>query len=215
MVAAPHGLSHAPGWLHGQDPEVLERAAEAFGLSRDALGLLSTLKSLGAVLDQLEATTWASVGLTAAQGWVLAHLVLIGPCSQGVLAGRLMVTPSSISQVTTRLEHAGLVARRGAPGDRRLRSLVATPAARSHVLAVVPQVRDVLETAEAALGPDGARHLLRQLATLHDSLLGTHSGEGPERTPLRSAAVSGSEEHPLPSECGGGHRADGDVADDG
>jgi|GEM_PF-2018794 DNA-binding MarR family transcriptional regulator len=201
MVAAPHDLFQTPGWLHGQEPEVLERAAQAFGLSRDALALLSTLKSLGAVLDHLEALAWASVGLTPAQGWVLAHLVLIGPCPQGVLAGRLMVTPSSISQVTTRLEDAGLLARRGDPNDRRLRSLVATPAARSHVRAVVPQVRDILETAEEALGPDGARHLLRQLATLHDSLLGARTDEPGERQRRldRSSGVPPS--HP-PAACG-------------
>lgn len=163
--------------MHGQDPEVLERAADAFGLSPDTLGLLSTLKSLGAVLDQFEATAWASVGLTPAQGWVLAHLVLIGPCSQRVLAERLMVTPSSISQVTTRLENAGLLARRGDPGDARLRFLVATAAARRHVRAVVPQVRDLLEAAEAALETDGVSWLLGQLATLHDSLLAARSEE--------------------------------------
>lgn len=157
---------------------MLERAADAFGLARDTLGLLSTLKSLGAILDQLEATTWASVGLTPAQGWILAQLALIGPCSQRVLAQRLMVTPSSISQVTTRLEQAELLARQGDPSDRRRWLLVATPAARRHVRAVVPQVRHILESAEAALGTDGVRRLLDHLATLHDALLDAHS-EGP------------------------------------
>jgi len=167
---------------------VLERAADAFGLSRDTLGLLSTLKSLGAVLGHFEATAWASVGLTPAQGWVLSQLVLIGPCAQRVLAERLMVTPSSISQVTSRLEDAELLARRGDPSDRRLRLLVATPAARRHVRAVVPQVRDILETAEAALGTAGVHRLLAHLATLHDSLLGVGS------EPPVTDALSGSRE---------------------
>lgn len=151
---------------------MLERAADAFGLSLDALRLLSTLKSLGAVLDQLEATVWAAVGLTPAQGWVLAQLVLIGPCPQHVLAERLMVTPSSISQVVSRLEQAGLVTRRADRGDRRVRELAATAAARRRVDAVAPEVRAALATAEAALGPGQVRRLLDYLAVLHHRLAG-------------------------------------------
>lgn len=149
---------------------MLERAAEAFGLSLEALRVLSTLKALGAVLDQLEATAWAAAGLTPAQGWVLAELVLIGPCPQHVLAERLMVTASSISQVATRLERRGLVTRQRDGADRRVRRLAATAAAERHVGAVVPMVRGALEAAEAVLGPRHIRPLLEHLAVLNRAL---------------------------------------------
>lgn len=150
---------------------MLERAAEAFGLSLDALGMLSTLKAVGAVLDQLETAAWAGAGLTPAQGWVLAHLVLIGPSPQHVIAQRLMVTPSSISQVASRLEAHGLLTRRTDRADGRVRHLAATPAAEQRVRAVVPRVRQVLEAAETAVGPGEVGGLLDRLDVLHHSLL--------------------------------------------
>ncbi len=157
------------GWLYVHNPTVLQRAVDVFGLSPDALGVLAALKTLGADLDQLEASAWAAAGLTAPQGWILTHLVLDGPCPQHQLAQRLMVTPSSISQVATRLEQHGLLTRR-AGGDRRVRHLAATPAGRHRVEAVVPHVRHALEAAETTLGRAAVAHLTEQLALLHDAL---------------------------------------------
>lgn len=169
-LASPGSSAQSAGWLHGRDSAVLARAADAFGLSLDALRMLSTLKALGSVLDQLEANAWAAVGLTSAQGWVLTELVLIGPCPQHVLAQRLLVTPSSISQVASRLASQDLLTRRPDGVDRRVRHLAATDKAVPRVRAVVPLLRDALETAEAALGARQVRQLLEHLAVLNDAL---------------------------------------------
>ena len=176
-VAPPGELTQASGWLHGHDDAVLERAAEAFGLSLDSLRLLTTLKDIGTVLHHLEVAAWAEVGLTPAQGWVLAELVLIGPCTQLVLARRLTVTSSSISQVATRLADRRLLTRRTDAVDRRIRHLTATPAARAHVLAVVPVLRSALEAAETVIGSQNIRMLLGQLTALTDTFLGTAGEE--------------------------------------
>ncbi len=159
-----------PGWLAGSDPAVLERAAAAFGLPIDSLRLLSMLKALGTVLGQREAEAWAAVDLTSAQGWVLAELVLIGPCTQHVLAQRLMVTPSSVSQVTAKLVDQRLVARTRDDGDRRRWQLAATDKAAARVDAVVPTVRRTLETAEASLREGELRELADDLEVLYRAL---------------------------------------------
>jgi DNA-binding MarR family transcriptional regulator len=169
---APHATrSAAPsGWWHGHEPDVVASAADAFGLSIDALRLLSGLKAIGALLADQETAAWAGAGLTTAQGWVLAELVLIGPCPQHLIAQRLMVTPSSVSQVCTRLEHNGLVTRQPDPADRRVQVLTATAQAQHHVRLVVPDLRRALTAAEAALGPGGVRALIDHLTVLADSL---------------------------------------------
>lgn len=158
------------GWWHGHDPDVVESAADAFGLSIDALRLLSGLKAIGALIADQEAAAWARAGLTTAQGWVLAELVLIGPCPQRLIAQRLMVTPSSVSQVCARLERRGLVVRRPDPDDRRVNVLTATGRAEQHVRVVVPDLRQAIETAEHALGPVGIRALIDHLAVLTATL---------------------------------------------
>jgi len=169
---APHATrSAAPsGWWHGHDSDVVASAADAFGLSIDALRLLSGLKAIGALLAEQEAAAWAGAGLTTAQGWVLAELVLIGPCPQHLIATRLMVTPSSVSQVCTRLEHKGLVTRQRDPADHRVQVLTATAQAHHHVRLVVPDLRRALTAAEAALGPGGVRALIDHLTVLANTL---------------------------------------------
>lgn len=162
----------ASGWWHGHDPDVVESTADAFGLSIDALRLLSGLKAIGALLADQEAAAWAQAGLTTAQGWVLAELVLIGPCPQHRIAERLMVTPSSVSQVCARLERRGLVVRRPDPDDRRVQVLTATAQAEQHVRVVVPDLRHALETAEQVLGAAGIRALIDHLAILTATLSG-------------------------------------------
>src|SRR3546814_2711814 len=57
------------GWWHGHEPSVEASAANAFGLSIDALRLLPGLKAIGSLLSEQEAAAWAAVGLTTAQGW--------------------------------------------------------------------------------------------------------------------------------------------------
>lgn len=169
------------GWLYGDDGAVLQRAADIFGLSPVALSVLAALKTLGADVDQLEARAWAAAGLTAPQGWILTQLVVVGPCPQHHLAARLMVTPSSVSQVAGRLERQGLIARR-ATGDRRVRSLVATEAAHARVEAVVPRLREVLAAVESALGDRALTHLGEQLARLRDALNQVAFDRGPVNT---------------------------------
>jgi DNA-binding MarR family transcriptional regulator len=158
------------GWWHGHEPAVVASAAGAFGLSIDALRLLSGLKAIGALLTEQEAAAWGAAGLTTAQGWVLSELVLIGPCPQHLIAKRLMVTPSSVSQVCARLERQGLVARQPDPDDRRVQVLTATPRAQQHVRVVVPDLRRVLEAAEHSLGPAGIGALIDLLAVLAATL---------------------------------------------
>jgi DNA-binding MarR family transcriptional regulator len=169
---APHanGSAAPSGWWHGHDSDVVASAADAFGLSIDALRLLSGLKAIGVLLSEQEAAAWAGAGLTTAQGWVLAELVLIGPCPQHLIATRLMVTPSSVSQVCTRLEHNGLVTRQRDPADHRVQVLTATAQAHHHVRLVVPDLRRALTAAEAALGPGGVRALIDHLTVLADTL---------------------------------------------
>lgn len=176
------------GWWHGHEPDVVASAAGAFGLSIDALRLLSGLKAIGALLADQEAAAWARAGLTTAQGWVLAELVLIGPCPQHLIAKRLMVTPSSVSQVCARLERQGLVARQPDPHDGRVQVLTATARAEHHVRLVVPDLRRALAAAEEVLGSAGVRVLIEHLAVLTASLSGSQPAspvpdtlEGPPR----------------------------------
>lgn len=171
-------------WLIGREPAALENAASAFGLSLEALLMLSAIKALGATLDQQEAAAWASVGLTSAQGWVLTELALVGSCPQHVVAERLLVTPSSVSQVIARLEVDNLVVRVRDATDGRVRRLTVSKEGERLVRIVVPQVRRLLANAEAALGPEGITAFLSHLTVLGHAL---DDNSGPATDPKPSA----------------------------
>ena len=63
--------------------------------------------------------------LTPTQAHLMRELAP-APCPMGELAGRLACDASNVTGLTDRLEARGLVERRSAPGDRRVRVLALT-----------------------------------------------------------------------------------------
>jgi DNA-binding MarR family transcriptional regulator len=70
------------------------------------------------------------LGLSAPTARALLQLPQEGAVPTRYLAGRLKCDPSNVTGVVDRLERAGLVARGSAPNDRRVKTLVLTPAGR-------------------------------------------------------------------------------------
>ncbi|MBY8874250.1 MarR family transcriptional regulator [Micromonospora sp. PLK6-60] len=68
-----------------------------------------------------------TVSLSAAQACLLEHLTADG-CSMGELAGELLCDASNVTQLVSRLEARGLVARVPDPADRRIKRVSITPA---------------------------------------------------------------------------------------
>jgi MarR family transcriptional regulator, organic hydroperoxide resistance regulator len=68
----------------------------------------------------------ADFDLSVAQAKALRHVAVAGPVPMGDLACRMRCDASNVTGIIDRLEDRGLVERRAAPGDRRVKSLVAT-----------------------------------------------------------------------------------------
>lgn len=92
------------------------------------------MDSLRRIVHALRVATRASeraFGLSAAQLFVLRQLAVLPGQSLSDLARRTRTTPSSVSEVVSRLVRRGLVARRAASTDRRRAVLALTPAGRA------------------------------------------------------------------------------------
>jgi DNA-binding MarR family transcriptional regulator len=88
------------------------------------------IELLFALVDRLRAgfeAVAAAHELSAPQAKALRHVVAAGPVPMRDLACRLRCDASNVTGIVDRLEQRGLVERRSAPGDRRIKSLVATP----------------------------------------------------------------------------------------
>jgi DNA-binding MarR family transcriptional regulator len=70
----------------------------------------------------------AAHGLTPMQAKALQALVPEAPLTMSALANQMFCDPSNITGVADRLEAAGLVERRPSAQDRRVKTLVLTPA---------------------------------------------------------------------------------------
>lgn len=84
------------------------------------------------LVDELRAyfdATAVGYGLTPTQALALRDLD--DPTSMGILAATLRCEPSTATAVVDRLVERGLVERVAAPGDRRVRRVVLTPAGRA------------------------------------------------------------------------------------
>jgi DNA-binding MarR family transcriptional regulator len=114
------------------------------------------------------------LGISAAQLFVL-HEVSAGEASITELAARTLTHQSSVSLVVTRLERAGLVARRPDGRDRRRTRVVLTAAGRRR-LARAPEVLQVrLLASLARLTPSERSTLARALEKLVDAVEKTHA----------------------------------------
>jgi DNA-binding MarR family transcriptional regulator len=112
----------------------------------------------------------AQLGLGFAQAHALRMLDPDEPIAMSALAERLFCDASNVTGLVDRLEARGLVERRSAENDRRVKALTLTPsgvALRDQVLAVMSEPPDAI----AALPPADQRALrdilARAVANLH------------------------------------------------
>lgn len=153
-------------WLVGTDREIMAKTAESFGVAADALGVISSVRSVAAVLMHYESRLWQTAGVTPAQGWLLMKLFVAGPARQTDLAEDLMVTRSAISQLTAKLDLDGLIRRHQSSEDRRSAVLDLTENGRNLIVELLPTIRQTLSAAEESLSPSGAAEMLIQLDKL-------------------------------------------------
>jgi DNA-binding MarR family transcriptional regulator len=83
----------------------------------------------------------AECDLSVAQAKALRYVAIAGPVPMRDLACRMRCDASNVTGIIDRLEERGLVERRAEPGDRRVKSLVATPHGGEVALALWRQVR--------------------------------------------------------------------------
>lgn len=87
------------------------------------------VEHLFALVDHLRTHFEAAVAdfdLSAPQAKALRYLASAGPVPMRELADRLRCDASNVTALVDRLERRGLVERRPAPGDRRVKTLVVT-----------------------------------------------------------------------------------------
>ena len=119
------------------------------------------------VLERIEQALAAEVGLPLAWFDVLVNLHWGPPngLRMGQLAGRVLLTRSTLTRVVDQLEAEGLVARGSDPEDRRATRILLTPAGASRYAAAAPtHDRVVAEVFLRHLGPGSAAAIARTLA---------------------------------------------------
>jgi len=87
------------------------------------------VEHLFALADRLRSgfeSAASAFDLSVAQAKALRHVAVAGPVPMRDVACRMRCDASNVTGIIDRLEDRGLVERRAAPGDRRVRSLVVT-----------------------------------------------------------------------------------------
>lgn len=136
--------------------------------------ILDSIRRIVRLLREGSHASEASVGLSAAQLFVLQKLEPTQPLSLNELAGRTLTHQSSVSVVVSKLVERGLVQRRAAESDARrlailptkeglrLRNRAPTPAAQDRLLSALStlpaaeqrRLADALDQLVSALGLD-------------------------------------------------------------
>jgi DNA-binding MarR family transcriptional regulator len=101
------------------------------GGEADALRLADLLAHASRRLRRASAAELAPLGLTLVQARVLRQVARSEPVRMADIAAELEVVARSATSLVDALEHAGVVARRGDPGDRRAVLVELTPAGRA------------------------------------------------------------------------------------
>lgn len=107
-------------------------------------------------------------GLTTGEFGVLEALHHTGPQLLGELKRRVLVSSGGMTYLVDRLEARGLVKRAAAPGDRRARLAMLSPAGKTLIERIFPaHARDLEQVMGglSAVEQEQARSLLRRLGT--------------------------------------------------
>jgi MarR family transcriptional regulator, organic hydroperoxide resistance regulator len=97
--------------------------------------------------------TLNELGLAPMQSMALMQLQPGEPMPMSALANALMCDNSNVTGIVDRLERRGLVERRSAEGDRRVKALTLTPAGvelRGEVMALMSEPPDAIASLSAA-----------------------------------------------------------------
>ncbi|HEX3903922.1 MAG TPA: MarR family transcriptional regulator [Polyangia bacterium] len=144
----------------------------ASGAQRDPAtrAVLDAIRRIVRALRESSRTSERSVGLGAAQLFVLQRLAGAPALSLNELAERTLTHQSSVSVVVSRLVKAGLVARTRAPTDGRRVQITLTAAGRAALSRAPAAAQDRLIAALGLLGATARKDLARQLGRLVEAM---------------------------------------------
>lgn len=109
-------------------------------------------------------------GVRAGQQYILLTLWEEDCLPPGELARRLGLATPTVTRAATRMEAAGLLARKPHPTDRRLVRLCLTPRGRSLRRAIDGEMSKLTERALGSLGADERAALVRYLTEMQRNL---------------------------------------------
>jgi MarR family transcriptional regulator, lower aerobic nicotinate degradation pathway regulator len=132
--------------------------------------VLDSIRRIVRALRESSRETERSVGLGAAQLFVLQRLAGAPPLSINELADRTLTHQSSVSVVVSRLVTGGLVARTRAVADGRRVEITLTPAGRSLLERAPAAAQDRLIGALGLLGVADRKDLARHLGRLVEAM---------------------------------------------
>ena len=161
MVSNYMGTKQSTG-AAGSEPSVLRDPATR--------AVLDSIRRIVRALRESSRKTERSVGLGAAQLFVLQRLAGAPPLSINELADRTLTHQSSVSVVVSRLVRGGLVARTRAATDGRRVEITLTPAGRALLERAPAAAQDRLIGALGLLGPAARQDLARQLGRLVEAM---------------------------------------------
>ena len=125
-----------------------------------------TLKAFIGVLEcKLKGT-----GVSSVQFMALAHLIALGPLSQGELADRLSITPATAVRLIDRMERDGWVIRQPDAEDGRVKRVVLTDRAMEVWEKVSEAGRSLLELAYKGVHPAEIETVKRVLERVRRNL---------------------------------------------
>ena len=132
--------------------------------------VLDSIRRIVRALRESSRKTERSVGLGAAQLFVLQRLAGGPPLSINELADRTLTHQSSVSVVVSRLVRGGLVARTRAAADGRRVEITLTPAGRALLERAPAAAQDQLIGALGLLGLAARKDLARHLGRLVEAM---------------------------------------------
>lgn len=153
------------------DPAPADARAESGLLADPATrAVLDAIRRIVRALRESSRGTERSVGLGAAQLFVLQRLAGAPALSLNELARRTLTHQSSVSVVVSKLVRAGLVARTRADADGRRVEIMLTKAGRTVLSRAPAAAQDRLIAALGVLGTETRRDLSRRLGQLVEAM---------------------------------------------
>jgi|GEM_PF-5780284 DNA-binding MarR family transcriptional regulator len=146
--------------------EIETKSKEGIASVDDSYEIMRRMHSLKETMHALIKEQYGGMRITGQQGMFIGMISRHGPQSIGELSERMGIAPSTVSEIVSRMEKAGILVRSKHPSDGRIVLVDLSPEHRKKAKQVIKNSHELWAESIGSATPEEMKDILKGLETL-------------------------------------------------